>query len=106
MLVLYQALKKRIMNIDSSVNEEFKKLCIAYKSVTNFVDVVPQKSRLRLSLNMAYPDIIDPKGLCKDVSGLGRWGNADVEIGLSTVNELDDVMELIQQAFDKQIEAD
>jgi predicted transport protein len=29
-----------------------------------------------------------------------------VEIGLSTVNELDDVMELIQQAFDKQIEAD
>jgi len=106
MLVLYQALKKRIMNIDSSVNEEFKKLYIAYKSVTNFVDVVPQKSRLRLSLNMAYPDIIDPKGLCKDVSGLGRWGNGDVEIGLSNVNELDDVMELIQQAFDKQIEAD
>jgi predicted transport protein len=106
MLVLYQALKKRIMNIDSSVNEEFKKLYIAYKSVTNFVDVVPQKSRLRLSLNMAYPDIIDPKGLCKDVSGLGRWGNGDVEIGLSNVNQLDDVMELVQQAFDKQIEAD
>lgn len=104
MLALYQALKKRIMNIDSSVNEEFKKLYIAYKSVTNFVDVVPQKSRLRLSLNMDFPDIIDPKGLCKDVSGLGRWGNGDVEVGLSNVNDLDDVMELIQQAFDMQVE--
>jgi len=104
MLDLYHALKKRILNIDSSVKEEYKKLYIAFKSSTNFVDVVPQKVRLRLSLNIDYPDMIDPKGLCKDVSGLGRWGNGDVEVGISNMNELDDVMELIQQAFDKQLE--
>jgi uncharacterized protein with ParB-like and HNH nuclease domain/predicted transport protein len=104
MLALYQSLKQRILNIDSSVIEEYKKLYIAFKSTTNFVDVVPQKSRLRLSLNMAYPDIIDPKGLCKDVSMLGRWGNGDVEVGLSNMNELDDVMWLIQQAFEAQID--
>ena len=55
---------------------------------------------------MDYPDIIDPKNLCKDVSGLGRWGNGDVEVGLSNLNELDDVIELIRQAFDKQVEQD
>ena len=104
MLDLYQALKKRILNIDSSVKEEYKKFYIAFKSATNFVDIVPQKVRIRLSLNIDYPDIIDPKGLCKDVSGLGRWGNGDVEVGISNLNELDDVMELIQQAFDKQFE--
>jgi predicted transport protein len=104
MLDLYYALKKRILNIDSSVKEEYKKLYVAFKSSTNFVDIVPQKVRLRLSLNIDYPDMIDPKGLCKDVSGLGRWGNGDVEVGISNMNELDDVMELIQQAFDKQLE--
>ena len=104
MLDLYHALRKRILNIDSSVKEEFKKLYVAFKSSTNFVDIVPQKVRLRLSLNIDYPDMIDPKGLCKDVSGLGRWGNGDVEVGISNMNELDDVMELIQQAFDKQLE--
>jgi len=104
MLDLYQVLKKRILNIDSSVKEEYKKLYIAFKSSTNFVDIVPQKIRLRLSLNIDFADIIDPKGYCKDVSGLGRWGNGDVEVGISNVNELDDVMELIQQAFDKQLE--
>lgn len=104
MLDLYHTLKKRILNIDASVKEEYKKLYIAFKSSTNFVDIVPQKVRLRLSLNIDYPDIIDPKGLCKDVSGLGRWGNGDVEVGISNMNELDDVMELIQQAFDKQLE--
>lgn len=104
-LTLFQALRRRIMNIDPSVKEELKKLYIAFKAYTNFVDVVPQKSRLRLSLNVAFADILDPKGLCKDVSNLGRWGNGDVEVGISNMNELDDIMELIQQAFDKQMEA-
>jgi uncharacterized protein with ParB-like and HNH nuclease domain/predicted transport protein len=103
-LELYYALRKRVLNIDSSVKEEYKKLYIAFKSSTNFVDIVPQKARLRLSLNIEFPQIIDPKGLCKDVSGLGRWGNGDVEVGLSKMSELDSVMELIQQAFDAQLE--
>ncbi len=47
-----------------------KKLYIAYKVDTNFVDVVIQKSRLRLSVNMKFADVIDPKGLCKDITGL------------------------------------
>ena len=102
MLELYKALKQRILNIDSSVTEEYKKLYIAFKASTNFVDIVPQKSKFRLSLNMAYPDIIDPKGLCKDVSGLGRWGNGEVEVRVSNLNEIEAVMELIQQAFDIQ----
>ena len=105
MLDLYYALKKRILNIDSSVKEEYKKLYIAFKSTTNFVDIVPQKIRLRLSLNIEFPAIIDPKGLCKDISDLGRWGNGDVEVGFSHLNELDDVMDLIQQAFEMQMDS-
>lgn len=104
MIELYEILKKRIMNIDSSVHEEYKKLYIAYKSSTNFVDIVPQKSRLRLSLNIPFSSIIDPKGYCKDITDLGRWGNGDVEVSFENINQLDDVMELIEQAFDKQME--
>ena len=104
MIELYEILKKRIMNIDSSVHEEYKKLYIAYKSSTNFVDIVPQKSRLRLSLNIPFSSIIDPKGYCKDITDLGRWGNGDVEVSFENINQLDDVMELIEQAFDKQMD--
>ena len=104
MIELYEILKKRIMNIDSSVYEEYKKLYIAYKSSTNFVDIVPQKSRLRLSLNIPFSIIIDPKGYCKDITDLGRWGNGDVEVSFENINQLDDVMELIEQAFDKQMD--
>lgn len=103
MLELFEMFRKRVLNLDASVREEIRKLYIAYKATTNFVDVIPQKRRLRLSLNMAFDEAQDPQGLCKDVTGLGRWGNGDVEIGLSTPNQLDDVMALVKQAFDKQM---
>jgi len=98
---LFEELRKRILNLDSSVKEEILKLYIAYKTTTNFVDVVPQKSRLRLSLNMQFDEVNDPKGICKDVTDKGRWGNGDVEVGISKFEELDYIMFLIKQAFDK-----
>lgn len=103
-LELYQIIKQRILNIDSSVSEEYKKLYIAYKTSTNFVDIVPQKKRLRLSLNMSIDEINDPKELCKDVTDLGRWGNGDVEVGFTSLDEIDDIMFLIQQSFEKHSE--
>ena len=104
MLELFNLLRTRILNLDSSVKEEFKKLYIAYKNTTNFVDIVPQKSKLRLSLNLDFDEINDPKNLCRDVTDLGRWGNGNVEVGISNSNEIDDVMFLIKQAFTKHAE--
>ncbi len=103
MRALFDALRKEVMALDPGVTEEVLKLYIAFKAETNFVDVVPQKSRLRLSLNMAFHELHDPKGLAKDVTNLGRWGNGDVEVGLSTLEELPYVMGLVRQAFEKQM---
>lgn len=105
MLDLYNQLEKRILNLDATVRVEFKKLYIAFKAQTNFVDIVPQKKRLILALNTQFDKIKDPKGLCKDVSGLGRWGNGDVEASLEDASQLDYVMDLIEQAFEEQIES-
>ena len=104
MLELFNALRHRVLNLDSSVSEEYKKQYIAYKNATNFLDIVPQKNRLRLSLNMLFDEINDPKGLCRDVTNVGRWGNGDVEVGLSSVSELDYVIFLARQSFEKQME--
>ena len=101
MLDLFEALRKRIVNLDVSVREEIKKLYIAYKTTTNFVDIVPQKSRLRLSLNMRFDEIDDPRGICVDVTDKGRWGNGDVEVGIAAPDEIEYVMFLIRQSFEK-----
>ncbi len=100
-LSLFEVLRRRVLNLDSSVREEFKRLYIAYKTSTNFVDIIPQKSRLRLSINMRFDEIDDPKGLCRDITDVSGWGNGDVEVGFSSHDEIDYMMFLIRQSFEK-----
>ncbi|MXW52064.1 DUF262 domain-containing protein [Candidatus Saccharibacteria bacterium] len=100
---LFEVFRKEVLALDPCVSEEFLKLYVAYKAETNFVDIVPQNSRLRLSLNMQFHELHDPKGLSKDVTSLGRWGNGDVEVGFSKPEELPYVMGLVRQAFERQM---
>jgi uncharacterized protein with ParB-like and HNH nuclease domain/predicted transport protein len=101
MRTLFESLRKRILNLDPLVREEYTKLYIAYKTTTNFVDVEPQKNRLLLFLNMPFSEIDDPKNLCRDVTAIGHHGNGDIEVGFSSLDQLDDIMELIRLAFER-----
>lgn len=100
--MLYLNLHNAILEAEPHAKVEYKKLYIAYKLKTNFVDIVIQKSRLRLSVNLEFEEVYDPKGICRDVTDLGRWGNGDVEIGFESLEMLDAVMEIIKQAIEKQ----
>lgn len=101
---LFDAFRTEVLALDTVVSEEFLKVYVAYKAETNFVDVVPQVKRLRLSLNMPFSEIIDPKGWCKDISGVGRWGNGDVEVGLSSLDQIPYIMGLVRQSFERQMD--
>ena len=101
---LYEVLDRRIQNLSPAVKKEFKKLYVAYKLDTNFVDVVFQKQRLRISVNMKFSKVIDPKGICRDITGLGRWGNGDVELFMEHTSDVDQVMEIVEQSYRLQSE--
>jgi uncharacterized protein with ParB-like and HNH nuclease domain/predicted transport protein len=100
---VFEALRTQVLALDPCVTEEFLKLYVAFKAETNFVDAVPQAKKLRLSLNMPFPEINDPKGVCKDVSGVGRWGNGDVEVGLASLDEIPYVIGLVRQSLERQL---
>jgi predicted transport protein len=100
---LFELLRKEVLALDACVTEEMLKMYVAFKAETNFVDVVPQASRLRLSLNMPFHELNDPRGIAKDVTGLGRWDNGDVEIGVTSSDELPYVLGLIRQSFERQM---
>lgn len=100
--MLFEKLDRRILNLSSDVKREFKKLYIAYKLDTNFADIVVQKQRLRISVNMKFSEVYDPNGICRDVTGLGRWGNGDVELFMEHTSDIDQVMEIIEQSYKMQ----
>ena len=100
---LFEAFRKEVLALDPCVSEEFLKLYVAYKAETNFVDVVPQAKRLILSINIAFAEIVDPKGMSRDVTALGRWGNGDVEVSFKSLDELPYVMGLVRQSYELQM---
>ena len=53
---------------------------------------------------MPFDEINDPQGICKNITNLGRWGNGDVEVAFASSTEIDYVMFLINQSFDKHSE--
>ena len=92
-------LHQAILALGPQVREEFRRHYVAYKTQTNFVDVVPQKHRLLLTLNMRFDELSDPRGLAADITNLGLWGNGDVQVELDNERQITSAMELVRQAF-------
>lgn len=101
---LFEKLRKEILSLDSEITQEYLKHYIAYKLETNVIDVVPQKDKLKLFINIKYNELNDPRELCRDVSQTGHWGNGDVEVILESEEEMDYMISLVRQAIEKQFE--
>ena len=99
---LFEKLRKEILSLDSEITEEFLKLYIAYKLETNIVCIIPQKDKLKLYLNIRFNELDDPKKKCRDVSQTGHWATGDVELLLSSEEEIAYVISLVQQTIEKQ----
>jgi len=99
---LFEFLDRRIKNLSDNVDKVFNKIYVAYKiNGTNFADVVVQKQKLKIVINMRFKEVIDRDGICKDVTNTGHWGNGDIEISFEKEAELDNIMEIIKQSFYK-----
>jgi predicted transport protein len=100
---LFEAFRSAVLALDPNVTEEFRKLFVSYKAEATFVAVIPQAKRLLVSLNLEPSEVNDPRLLCRDVSGMGRWTSGDVEIGISSMEELSYVLGLVRQSYDRQM---
>lgn len=101
-LDLFQDLRERILSLDQNIIEEAKSKYIAYKTSTNFVDVVVKQYGLKIFLNVKSGQLNDPQKLARDLTKpkpIGHWGNGDYEVKLEKESELDSVFELIKQSY-------
>ena len=101
---VFDALRRRVLNLDAGVREEVRKQYIAYKYAGNFLSIVPLFSELKLYLTIDYEAIDDPKTLATDVSTVGHWGTGNTGVRISNAHQTDDALALIQQALDLQVE--
>ena len=101
---LYDQLEERLLALHPAARRECKKLYIAFKLETNFIDIIPQASKLVLVFNLRFDQLDDPKGWCRDITDLGRWGNGDVEMSLSEEARIDYAVGLAEQSLALQVQ--
>lgn len=94
---LYETYKNAILNLFDEVEIVPKKLYIAFKKDKNISDIVVLKKGLKIFINLKKGQLDDPKGLTKDISEIGHWGNGDYEVIVSDTSNLEYIMSLIKQ---------
>lgn len=100
---LFDSLREKIMSLGSDVKEVPKKQYIAYKTTTNFADVIIYAGEIRITLNLKSGELKDPKSIATDFTKpkKGHWGNGDYEIILKSPEDLPYGIGLIEQAYRK-----
>ena len=101
---LFKQLRRGVRQLDDSISERIRKPYIAYGMNPTLVTVYPRTKRLRLLLNLPFSDINDPRQECTDLTNRNHHQLGNVEVGVSSVDELDYTMFLIRQVFEKQSE--
>lgn len=104
--LLFERLSAEVLALDAGLTRQFLKHYVSFRAETSVVDVVPQKMRLRLNLNIPIEALHDERSLAWDVSGRGHWGNGATEVGLDEDSDLSYVIGLVRQALEYQMGGD
>lgn len=97
---LYEKFKNAILNLDN-IEVKPKKLYIAFVSGSNIADIRIQKNSLKIWINLQHGQLDNPKGICRDVSQIGHWGNGDYELLVNSDDNLEYIISLIKQSLKK-----
>lgn len=99
---IYNEFRKRILNLGDDIEIVPRKMYIGFKRKTNFVDILVGKSGLWCWINMKKGELDDPKDYCRDVSTIGHYGNGDYDFSVYETTDLDYIMFLVKQSYNKQ----
>ncbi|WP_448059639.1 GmrSD restriction endonuclease domain-containing protein [Cellulomonas hominis] len=100
---LFEKFSAEVLALDPGITRQFMKVYVAFKAETNFVDVVPQKARMRLSLNIPLEALHDERDEAWDVSDKGHWGNGPTGVALNEDSDFAYVIGLVRQALEFQM---
>ena len=98
---LYGKFRDAILNLSDEIELKPTKKYIAFKIDKNIVDIEVQKKSLKIFINTEWGSIDDSKGIARDVSNVGHYGNGDYQIQVDSDYDLEYIMSLIKQVVYK-----
>lgn len=100
-IMLYEALRAKIMGLSDTVTERFNKVNISYLGPRYFCSLYLQKNQLKIWIALPADQVLNPAVKTRDVSKIGHHGSGDTEIVLQQPSQVDAVFDVIRQAYEK-----
>ena len=98
---LFRHLQKAINVLGDNVEEAPVKLYIAYKTTRNFCEVEIQSKQLKISLDIPFKELDDPRKKTRDLSEVGHWGTGVTLICINSLDEIEYAMTLVRQSYER-----
>lgn len=96
----YFKLKENILKL-GNVEMSATKCYLSFKGSKNICDFVFKKDKVKITINLKIGELKDPKELALNVKNKGHWGVGEYRLILFGDENIDDVMNIIKQSYDK-----
>lgn len=97
---LYELFKDRVFNMAENISLNPRKHFIGFKIDGNtFCDLIFLGKSLKLVINLKSGELEDSKGMARDISNVGHWGNGAYEVKISDSEELEYILSLVKQSL-------
>lgn len=99
---LYQDVQAFLLGLGDDVQEKVLRFYVAYKRIKNFacVEIKNQIKVVRLYLKVNPDEITLEEGFTRDARKFGHYGTGDLEVTISSFEDLEKAKSLIQMSYE------
>lgn len=97
---LMASLEDYVFSLGDDIQRKELKRYVAFTRLKNFATLVPQKARLLLYVHVDVKEVQLPAAIGRDVCQQGHWGTGDMELSLTSANDLELAKPLLKLAYD------
>ena len=100
---VYDGLVDRLQSMGDTVTAHSKKHYIAFRRNRNFASIIisNQKGKLKLYLNLSPEELELDETHMRDVSAIGHYGTGNLEVTITTLDDIEKATPLISQSYEK-----
>lgn len=101
--MMYDRIRRRILEIDSTVREIETGVYIGFLGNGGnrpFACIAKRKTVLTFTVDCEIEEITDPRGMCRDVTSVGKHGIGNTSFSISWLDEVPNALRILEQIMD------
>ncbi len=98
---LFDDFRAELVRRFPAIKQVVRKRYVVFKAQNSIVNAEFQKQGLRLHVNLTFPEVVDPDGVCVDLTGKGHWGSGDVGVYIRDRADLGPALRVVEQSYRK-----